>query len=83
MELYVTNDRDGSVIIHRPLGDDETLNPDDYIAEVENIYCGEATVSRSPGLVPLGCGDFTIEIAEYPGTAVCWASQSYYWKSPE
>ena len=80
MYLYVTNDRDGSVMIHRPLGDEESLEPNDYLDEVEELYYGELEVSREGGYCPLGCCDFTIETAEHPGTGVCWKAQSYFWR---
>jgi len=80
MYLYITNDGDGSVLIDRALGDEESLEPNDYLDEVEALYCGEVEVSREGGYCPLGCCDFTIEIAEEPSTGVCWQSRSYFWK---
>lgn len=77
MFVTLTDDRSGEVLLQRELHDIESLRPEVHALEFGNA-CGY-TVDSSPGLVPDGCGDFTVEVAEEPQSAVCWARQSFFW----
>ncbi len=76
--MYVTaiDDHDNTVIFQRKLDDDDILDPNIYAAEVADMYC--ADVDGTEYYVPSGLGDFTIELAEEPMTAVCWTARAYF-----
>ncbi len=75
MFLTIVSDNSEEVLVKRELGENESLAPDDYVKEFEAAF--ELELSKGDGIVPLGCGDITIEIAEVPRSAVCWAAKSY------
>lgn len=78
MILTITSDQDGDVLFQRPLEGDELLDCDIYAERFASDYF-DADISRD-GHVPLGCGEFTVELADNPGTAVCWSTRSYFTK---
>jgi hypothetical protein len=79
LTLTISDDQSGEVYLQRKLDDSETLDCDFFAA----AYAETMGVELAPktGHVPLGCGHFTVEIAEQPQTAVCWSSRSYFIKS--
>jgi len=74
MFLTITDDHSGAILQHRALSDSEILNPDFYAEDFAMI---EGLDLSTRGNVPLGCGDFTVELGEYPLTGSCWISRSY------
>ncbi len=74
--LTITDDQSGTILEQRPLGDDETMTCDDYALAFMDKHRFESSIDN--GYVPLGCGDFSVEIAEVPQSAVCWESKSYF-----
>jgi hypothetical protein len=79
MFLTVIDDTSDEILFQRPLGDDETLDCDDH-APILARMLWDAEISFD-GHVPLGCGQFTVEIAEYPRSGSCWMARSYFLKS--
>lgn len=76
MYVTITSDDDNAIQFQRQLGDFDTLEPNYYADWYAAEHCNAAV--NHDGTVPLGCGHFTVEIAEHPQTAVCWAAQSYF-----
>ena len=77
MFVTITNDHDGEVIYQRKLEDDELLDPVIYAKDYLEWADLDVELDMD-GHVPLGCGDFTVELAEHPGTGVCWTAQSFF-----
>ena len=77
MYLSITNDQTGEVLHKRKLAGHESLEPDLHAAEFAANHFG-AKLSKCTGRVFTGSADFTVELAEHPGTAVCWTIKSYY-----
>jgi hypothetical protein len=76
MFLTITDDHSGAILQHRPLHDSDLLDVDLYAAEFADLEGLE--LGRDSGRVPLGCGDFTVELADNPGSGVCWVARSYF-----
>ncbi len=77
--LTVTLDDSGEVRHQQELEDDDPVCCD-YWANWYGKSIGYPLDIEASN-VRLGCADLTIEIAENPGTAVCWASKSYFYKT--
>jgi hypothetical protein len=77
MYLQITNDQTGEVMHKRKLEGHEILDCDAFAARFAADYYG-AELSKETGRVFTGSADFTVELAECPGSAVCWNIKSYY-----
>ena len=68
--MFVTayHNSTNEIIFQRLLADDEIMDPLVFANQVAEMFC--TTLAKSDGYIPSGCGDFTIEFAEQPLTAV-------------
>ena len=78
MILTITFDNSDEIALQRLLEDHELLDCDLYAKQFANDHL-DADLSLD-GIVPLGCGQFSVEIAEHPKTFVCWQARSYFTK---
>jgi hypothetical protein len=77
MFLHITCDQSGHTLLSRKLRGAEILDCDLYAAQFAADHF-DAALDMRGGHVPAHCGDFTVELADNPGTGVCWTSQSYF-----
>lgn len=68
-------DRNGAVMAVYDLGE---LDPDLYAERFADAGCFE--IDNSDGLIPDGCEDFSVRIAETPDAVCCWTSRNYMMK---
>ncbi len=73
--MFVTAYNQDGIIFQRLLADDEIMDPLVFANKVAELFC--TTLAEDTLHIPAGCGDFTIEFAEQPLTAVCWSSEDY------
>jgi hypothetical protein len=76
MFLTITDDQSGEILMQRTLSRRETIDCDAHAADFARDYF-DAAVSWD-GYVPLGCGHFTVELAEAPRSSSCWSARSYF-----
>ena len=78
MYLTITSDRSGEVLLQRELDGDELLDMDFFARNfASEMY--EGGISEG-GIVPGGCGDFTVTLGDDPDPTafVVWDSKSYF-----
>lgn len=76
MFVTITDDTSDDILYQRAIDDNEPLDCDHYAIWFAGEYF-DTEVSFA-GHVPLGCGLFSVELAEQPKTAVCWQARSYF-----
>lgn len=81
MFVVITCDRSGEELDRYELDDDEPIEEPRFYAERHAARTEELEVSKANGAVPLGCGDFTVTLTDYPGDIlVSFLSESFFWK---
>ena len=76
MFVTVTWDDTGEIIMQRELSGEDILDCDLYAEEVADQQ--GFLFETDNGHCPLGCCDYTVELADVPLSAVCWTSKSYF-----
>ncbi len=76
MKVRAQWDSTNEIIFERDLKDNETLDGDIYAEIVADMF--DTGLSKDTGYVQLGCGDFSITLADNPDSVVCWQSKSYF-----
>ena len=76
MFLTITADNSDEILLQRELEGHELVDCDVHaIAFASNYLCADVSFD---GHVPLGCGEFSVELAEFPKSGSCWSSRSYF-----